>query len=288
MNDHKRLAGIAARNAATQVRIDAYRADAANRDVPRVELEYLIRDNPWFGLVPCRACDVDFVMLHANDDIVARDYLWIGADGYEPEIVRQWVQWCRNPGLVLDIGGYSGLMSLIAANAHHANEVHLFEPLERTMERANVNIKLNGLAQRIRMHTVAASDADGTAEISLHYAAEFLSTGNAINPKHDRAVADVKTIRTVALDSLMPDARPQTVKIDVEGHELAVLQGMEQMLRRSLPRMIIEIWAATRPEVMAFLHALGYVLTRFEAFDLGVNNYAAVVPALEPVAELEQ
>ena len=100
IDDNKRLAGIAGRNSATQDRIDSYRADAASRTVPRMELESLIRDTPWFGMVPCRAAGVDFVMLHANDDIVARDWLWIGADGCEPDMVRRWVVWCRTPGLV--------------------------------------------------------------------------------------------------------------------------------------------------------------------------------------------
>ena len=52
------------------------------------------------------------------------------------------------------------------------------------------------------------------------------------------------------------------MKIDVEGHELAVLQGAERQLRTSKPNLLIEATNEHRPNavasVWAFLEPLGY------------------------------
>jgi hypothetical protein len=52
------------------------------------------------------------------------------------------------------------------------------------------------------------------------------------------------------------------MKIDVEGHELAVLQGAETQLRRSKPNLLVEASNEHRPDAVAsvrgFLEPLGY------------------------------
>jgi hypothetical protein len=82
--------------------------------------------------------------------------------------------------------------------------------------------------------------------------------------KHDRPVMEIKTIRIAGGNQMMPDASPASVNIDVEGHEVDVLKGMEQVFQRS------------RPGVLALLDRLGYGLETVEAPEPGVNNYAAV------------
>lgn len=272
-----RLSAIAAENAVSQARMDRFRADLVAGLASRADIPDLKQAFPVNGIVPIRAAGLDVVMFHAHDDVVVWEYLWLGEDGYEPAMVRQWVDWCRTcPGQILDIGAYSGLMSILAAEAHPDNAVHLFEPLDRILERANINVKLNGLKTRVARHGVALSDTDGTAEILLYRGADFLGTGSAIDRKPDLAPKGRKTIQTAALDTYMPHARPSVVKIDVEGHELACLKGMAGAIRRGRPRILIEVWHGTRSEVLTLLDGMGYDLTRVEPADRGVNNYLAI------------
>lgn len=271
---NSRLAHIKLGNGKALALAKAYRMERKPFD--RRDLAQRQRAAPYFGILPCRAGGIDFVMLHAHDDVVARDYLWLGADGYEGDIVRTWIDWCRSPGVVLDIGAYSGLMSILAARAHPDNEVHLFEPMERTVERANVNVKLNGLGPRITRHAVAASDNSGTAEICLYRDADFLGTGNSIGAKDGLEVVDTSIIRTVRLDEYMPDVVPSVVKVDVEGHELACLHGMKGAIERGRPKMIVEVWAKTRAEVLGLLDGWGYDCARVEDVARGVENYIAL------------
>ena len=60
---------------------------------------------------------------------------------------------------------------------------------------------------------------------------------------------------TISLDSLGVPGRVSLVKIDVEGHELAVVRGMAQLLRRDHPALIIE---TSSDEVIGLVTGLGY------------------------------
>jgi len=142
---HRRLSEIEAINSET-LRISAsWRAQLEQGFAHRDARKTTCTQHRYFGLFPCRAEKIDFVMMHAHDDVVVWDYLWFGEDGYEPEMIAQWVKWCKPGGLVLDIGGYSGLMSLLAARSNPKTTVHMFEPLDRQLERASVNMNRNTL-----------------------------------------------------------------------------------------------------------------------------------------------
>lgn len=257
--------------AATQFQADLKIGKASLSDLPKLKQQY-----PSFGVMPCHAAGLDFVMFHAHDDIVVWEYLWRGPDGYETDLVRTWVDWCRKtPGDILDIGAYTGLMSILAARAHPENAVHLFEPLERIIERANVNVKLNGLGQRIQRHPVAASDSNDTAEITLYRGENALGTGSGIGVKANKVPVTTKTIPTVRIDDYLPDIRPTAIKVDVEGHELAALNGLERTIATNRPNMLIESWDHSRSEVLALMERHGYVMQRTEPEDRSVNNYIA-------------
>lgn len=267
---------IEQQNQDTLTEANAFRQRLQAGIAQRSDIPKLKQKHPYFGILPVSAAGLEVLMLHAHDDVVAWEYIWNGVDGYETEMVQTWVNWCRtSPGCILDIGAYSGLMSLLAAKAHPKNEVHLFEPLERVIERANVNVKLNGLTQRVFRHAVAASDHNGHAEITLYRDENFLGTGSSIYCKEGKQTFGAKQIQTVALDTFLPGICPTVVKIDVEGHELACLQGLEHTIARSKPKMLVEVWEHTRFHVLALLDAYGYEVQRFEAMECGVNNYSA-------------
>lgn len=270
---NRRLDEIEATNLRTLERVKTFREDYAAAESTFADFAKLKQQFPHFGVVPCRAAGLDFVMLHANDDVIAWQYLWFGEDGYEAQIVRRWVDWCKTPGIVLDIGGHSGLMSILAARAHPQNKVHLFEPMSRTIERASLNLKLNGVARRVHLHPFAASDTVGEAIINLYRDENFPGTGNSIHAKDNVPVIATSTVRTITIDTHLPDIAAGIVKIDVEGHELACLNGMRALLERTRPRIVIEVWDHTRDEVLGLLRGFGYALERVEDRDLAVNNY---------------
>lgn len=57
---------------------------------------------------------------------------------------------------------------------------------------------------------------------------------------------------------------PAVLKLDVEGSELAVLQGAEQLLARHRPKILLEVYERSAPAVAELLHRHGYTL-----YDMG-------------------
>ena len=266
------LQKLEARNAETLAFIKRFRADYQSGQADFARFSREKHQHKYFGFVECKAADHDFILFQANDDIVAWEYLWFGPDAYESEIIKTWVDWSARASTILDIGGYTGVMSILGALSNPSAEVHLFEPMDRTVERAKINVRANGLERRIRLHNKAASDTNREETINLYREENFLGTGNSLYDK-GLAILDRKTIQTVALDEYLPDIRPELIKVDVEGHELACLTGMRRILTQHTPRLIVEIWEHNRPQVLELLTGLGYQCAPFENREQRVMNF---------------
>lgn len=75
-------------------------------------------------------------------------------------------------------------------------------------------------------------------------------------------------IPTVTLDWLAGHYPvPNTLKIDVDGGELRVLEGGRSLLLRSRPVILTEVYERNADAVSAFLHELGYVLYDYRRFE---------------------
>jgi hypothetical protein len=100
---------------------------------------------------------------------------------------------------------------------------------------------------------------------------------------------DVRRLDDLVADGAVP-ADVAFVKCDVEGHELAMLRGAEQLLRQARPTILIEIEQRhhERPidEVFAFLEGCGYAgqvlgeegLRPLSEFDLHRDQIAHLRP----------
>ena len=223
-----------------------------------------------------------FLLFHANDDIVAWHYFWLGDDAYEPELTRLWVDWASTAATVLDVGAYTGLMSLLAALINPECHVHAIEPVERTVERLRINLRVNGVLDRVTTHARAASDEFGVEMINYYREENFLGTGSSIHDKGKRIFAR-RMIQMVNLDLYLGSTnRFDLIKIDVEGFEPAVLKGLSSVLARDKPRLLLEVWRENDGSVFERLRTLGYQWQVCGA-DIGrVRNFACT--PIEPRA----
>ncbi|HET7735555.1 MAG TPA: FkbM family methyltransferase [Nocardioidaceae bacterium] len=270
------IAAIEAANEQTLRAVADFRAAVERGAAGREQFSELKQKHRFIGFVPCHAGGVDFALFAAHDDVVAWEYLWFGADAYEADLIALWVDWCRSsPGVVYDVGGYTGIMSVLAAKSNTENQVHLFEPIDRTIERAKINSRANKVAGRVTLHNVAASDAAAEAKINLYRSDNILGTGNSLYDK-GLEVRDIKTITCVRLDDELPDLSPTVVKVDVEGHELAAVRGMQRTIVRARPRMLVEVWDHTRDELLRLLDELDYDCRPLDSVDRRVVNYACL------------
>jgi FkbM family methyltransferase len=152
----------------------------------------------------------------------------------------------------LDIGANIGNHSLFFSDRFAS--VVSFEPSARTYRLLECNAALVG---NVRCHNFGLSDADREAAFAVHEA----------NRGANRIAADgqvaAETVRLRRLDDVagLP-GEIKLVKMDVEGHEAAVLRGAEALLRRHRPVVMFELgpqeFGPGGPPAVSLLKSYGY------------------------------
>lgn len=138
--------------------------------------------------------------------------------------------------VVLDIGANIGNHTLAFATV--AAQVHAFEPVPHIHALLRRNVEQNTLGN-VTLHALALSDRDGEATIHMVKAGNFGASGFDQRGNDTEAV-QVQKRRGDALLADLGVARVDLLKIDVEAHEVYVLQGLMDTLRRDLPFITME------------------------------------------------
>jgi len=138
--------------------------------------------------------------------------------------------------VVLDIGANIGNHTL--AFATRAASVHAFEPIPTIYQLLHDNVAANGLAH-VHTHPVALSDTAGTATIYMvkqgnFGASSFDQRADGVEPVEVNKQTGDEFVRQHGL------GRIDFIKIDVEAHEVYVLRGLMETLRRDLPWLTME------------------------------------------------
>ena len=147
-----------------------------------------------------------------------------------------------------NIGHYTKRMSDLVGKQ---GRVVAFEPVSDTFSLLAANAR-NYKNQNVTLLNAAASDKSGITGISVPHFANGLS-----NYYEASLVAngDGLPVLTLAIDSLGLPSRVRLVKIDAEGHELSVLNGMQVLLKRDKPVLIVEVSTGA---VHSLLDEMGY------------------------------
>ena len=159
---------------------------------------------------------------------------------------------------VIDVGANIGFYAY--ALARLGVRVECFEPVP-----ACIAVIRDYASPRITTHEIALSDAPGQAQLHVPEQAGRLATAQAhLGQLPGAEVPDGQTlnVQLATLDSFGFDD-VSLIKIDVEGHELAVLRGARETILRDRPVLIVEIEQRHLPsgsmaDVFAFVEALGY------------------------------
>ncbi|GIX07558.1 MAG: hypothetical protein KatS3mg115_1961 [Candidatus Poribacteria bacterium] len=162
-------------------------------------------------------------------------------------------------GTFLDIGAHLGYFSLAAAcNTSAPLEVHAFEPVRFYNRLLRENIALNRQQRRITPYPFALSNADGEATIRVHGPYSTMEEGWL--ETFERAEEGQERITTRRLDTLFAGRElqsPVVVKIDVEGHEAAVLEGgVRFFTTQQVGAVFIEADAERTPRAQSALDRL--------------------------------
>lgn len=158
--------------------------------------------------------------------------------------------------VVWDIGANSGLLSYHLARQGKLRELHLFEPNPRM-----VNLATQALARfpYARIHPFGLSDRDAILTLTIPRGHTTMGTLEAKSTERSGAECEVacrKGDDLVTSGTLLP---PDLIKIDTEGHELAVLAGLARTIELYRPVIFFEHISLDRKHVMDLM-PVGYNL----------------------------
>jgi len=164
---------------------------------------------------------------------------------------------------IFDIGANIGYYTVqLARTAGPGARLHAFEPVSSTAALLAENVALNGL-RNVVVNRAIVSDTLGAQPIYLS------ATANTGQSSLVRASARSETVDTVTVDAYCQARnieRIDLVKVDVEGHELRVLQGMAGLLRSGCVGCIcaeaneelLRANGASTAAMVDFMQRLGY------------------------------
>lgn len=176
--------------------------------------------------------------------------------------------------LFLDIGSHAGFYAILMAKSGLFDRVMAFEPIPRHLATLNANLLLNGMTDTVEVHPVALSDkaamlrfAQGPAtNRGMAHTIDGLSTGLLTKTPQDQII-EVKAER---LDDLLKVRGASAgVKIDVEGHEEATINGMIDFLKGNTCALQVEILPEAVARVTALLASCGYT----SQGNIGLDHY---------------
>ncbi|PYX38280.1 MAG: hypothetical protein DMG81_12265 [Acidobacteria bacterium] len=181
-------------------------------------------------------------------------YLLGTSEPHLQKIIREYVR----PGdTVYDIGANIGYVSLsLSKQVGRSGRVVAFEPIPQNAEAFRENVRNNQL-QNVRLLEAAASDARGNTVIRL---AENASTASLVWHRNDPSAIELH-VDTVLIDELVETGElgpPSFVKIDVEGSEGLVVQGMHRTIAAAKPVVFIECSDGGREASWRLFQDLGY------------------------------
>jgi FkbM family methyltransferase len=209
-----------------------------------------------------------------------------GGLGWTPEWsepTREEMFWRELPldGLVIyDVGAFHGILTLFFAS--RGARVIAYEPNEVNHARLIQNIRLNRLTNvLVRQLAIGSQAGSGTLTYSPSMAGGGSVNANAVGTVSQRV--EITTLDHDIAAAALP--APGLVKIDVEGWELAALEGARGTLDAHHPALFLEMHGKTMREkkrkasaLVAFLCDAGYRDIRH------VETGASITPENETVA----
>ena len=187
------------------------------------------------------------VELNPDGDMVIYHMRRMGQEQFEPDSMRAWLDAVRPGVTAVDVGAYTGLYAIAAAQA--GADAVAFEPNPYAHARMMENIEANGVVVTTFRSAAGREAADAQFGMSRP-----LTSAGAIGVTGGAEIQ----VRVMALDAARLEG-VAAIKIDVEGSEIDVLKGALETIRKTHPLVITEaLTDDSRQELEAFMAAEGY------------------------------
>ena len=205
--------------------------------IPRAVSRFRLVDNP----------ELEFV---AVDSQVLEQLYWCGEQGWEPELLPWWREFCRCSHSVLELGTNVGYFAVQGGRAAPDVRYVAVEPHPVSAEACRRHLALNSVTSVELIEAAAVADS-AVSSVPLLVPADqaatptvaFLSPDTELPAAMAREVVAVLEVPAVDVRRLLDGV--DLIKMDVEGQEHLLLAAMRAHLRTSRPTLFVEVLAGT-------------------------------------------
>lgn len=208
-------------------------ADEIARNHPRLQSICRTLYRPLYGLLQPEGmivANLHGIKISADARNRELGRILLGDGCWEPAQTEFFESILREGSVFVDVGAHIGYYALLGARrVLHTGRVYAFEPAPETFRALVRNIAQNSLSN-VTAEQVAVSRASGQATLTLSES-DSASHSLAQSPHGGRRIE----VRTISLDEYFAgrETRIDVIKMDAEGAELAILEGMQQTLARN-------------------------------------------------------
>ncbi len=153
---------------------------------------------------------------------------------WEPVTTSVFKEFIKSSRGFVDVGANFGYFSVLASKLSNA-QVFAFEPDSDNFKLLQRNIEMNK-CQKIEAFQLAVSNKKDKVYLYKHPN----TMKHSLVPYWKRAGKLKQQVSGVTLDSFLSDHEIDLIKIDVEGSETRVMQGMSSIIAQYKPRLIFE------------------------------------------------
>jgi FkbM family methyltransferase len=213
----------------------------------------------------------------------------------EPEVQEALAELIEPGQTVYDVGANIGFFTILCSRlVGPQGKVYAFEPIPENVVTLRHNIALNRLTNVVVVER-ALSASTGTAEmfVSPWSAFHSLNVDGASKRENHGPDGGEITVETITLDEFVLQqgiSVPDLVKLDVEGAELLVLEGMHETLRTVQPLLLVEVHD-TKDDYSEFVDSIDYSVRVIDGdtptlADAGRNPHTIAWPNARDMSDL--
>ena len=192
--------------------------------------------SPYYGWVRMGSRDI-YMYLNGKDDGVALRWFWLNE--FESTSLSLWEKLSHRFESIIDVGAHTGCYSLAAAELDRQKTILAVEPLPVNLSRLSMNIEYNDF-KNIEILPAAAFSENTYLSIKNFNVYGYCVSGSVVSASSNSIPAS--RIQAFCLDHLPQKfSRRSLIKIDTEGHELKIIEGGIECIKKYRPILAIEI-----------------------------------------------
>ena len=237
---------------------------------------------PWYNRAVQQVgrCGIERIINRTDPLLVLPQFRGL-TEVYEPEVWAHIMTHLRPSDTIADVGAFIGLYTVsLAKRVGTLGKIIAYEPDPDNCAVLKAHLALNKVTARVEVVEAVVSDRVGNVSFQIGEASQSRVAATA--------TGNTRTMSSVTLDQMFAHRPLDMLKIDVEGHEEAVLRGAASVLQshERAPRVIyVEVhpyaWATvgtSSTSLLRFLRGYGYEVATLDGQQVAqIDTYGEIV-----------